>query len=87
MATHVAALIRVSSVVDQFIGLGQTENAIRTTLGPVRLPEGPYAPLNMKIVKTQAHSHDVNWGMVVVTGDLRDCNESDSVLEYSASTE
>ena len=82
MALHVAAILRVGSVVDQFIGPGQTETAIRTTLGPTPIPEGPYGTLRLFIVKTQAHSHDSAWGSAVFTGDLLNFNDGKSVRQW-----
>ena len=82
MALHVAAILRVGSLVDQFIGPGQTEPAIRTTLGPVRLPEGPYGRLGLDITRTQLHPHDSPWGSVVFTGDLLDVNDAEPVKEW-----
>ncbi len=82
MALHVAAILRVGSMVDQFIGPGQTEPAIRTTLGPVPLPEGPYGALRFFIVRTQAHSHYPVWGSVVFTGDLLDVYDPEPVQKW-----
>ena len=82
MATHIAGMIRVVSEAETFLGPGGTVNALRKAIGPIAPPEGPFGPLRWFIQRTQAHSHDANYGVVVFTGDLLNYDDGEAVVEY-----
>ena len=84
MALHIAGVIRVASVLDNFVGPGQTEGAVRHIIGALPTPAGKFGPARWDIFEDRTYSHDPQWGYVTLRGTLHDC-EPETVREWWAS--
>ena len=82
MPTHVAGQIRVGSQAENFLGPGATYSSLYKAVGGIPAPEGRYKIQLFSIRRTQAYSHDFNWGSVDLSGDLLDFDDADAVADY-----